>query len=178
MSAFYTGKGDEGISHVGRKKIKKTCVEIVAVGDLDELNCLTGLAKHHVGDKKIRKIFETIQQDLFIIQAHVAACMFEAAYKPPIFSKTKTKYLEEVIDTLEKKIPPLKKFVIPGSTVSSAWCDYVRTLTRRAERSVLRHHDEHPLDQEVLRYMNRLSTLFFVAGRYMARSVKEKHPNY
>ncbi len=177
MSAFYTGRGDGGVSHVGRKKIKKTCLEIVAVGDLDELNCLIGLAKHHLGDKKMKTLFESIQQDLFIISAHVAACMFEKGYKPPAFLGEKVVRLEEVINMLEKKIPPLTKFVIPGSTEESAWCDCARTLTRRAERSILHHNDEHQLDNEVLRYMNRLSTLFFVVGRRLAKKIRKKESN-
>lgn len=180
MSTFYTGKGDGGVSHVGRKQIKKTCLEVVAVGDLDELNSFLGLAKHHLGDKKMMKVFDDIQQDVFIIQAHVAACMFEDAYKPPAFSKEKVARLEEHIADLEKKIPPLKQFVIPGSNEPSAWCDVARTLARRAERGALRHHDEHPLDLEVLRYMNRLSTMLFVVGRFLAKKGKstEAHPRY
>lgn len=123
-SIYYTDKGDDGESRVGRKKYPKTGVEFVALGDLDELNSLLGIMKSHfallaqqgaenmqcvalkkdtsppkrdvslssggeVNREYLCYLIECIQQDLFIIQAHIGAFWFEKEYKPPGFSRKK-----------------------------------------------------------------------------------------
>ena len=183
MSIYYTGKGDDGKSHVGKKQYPKTDPEFSALGDLDELNSLLGIIKNLVrGD--ISEILEQIQQDLFIIQAHVGAFWFEKQYQPPGFSHEKVRALEARIAQFENNLlaggPPLKKFVVPGANEFSAWFDYARAVSRRAERSILTHHAKHPLNPAILSYCNRLSGLLFVIARAAApqSDIPESNPLY
>ena len=171
---------------MGKKKYPKTGVEFIALGDLDELNSLLGIIKGEkrdtcfFHDSKIFETLEFVQQDLFIIQAHVGAFWFENKYKPPDFSHEKVRIIEEHIARLETTLPPCKQFVVAGQNELSAWLDYARAVARRAERSVLAHHAKRSLDPAVLSYLNRLSSLLFVLARAAAlRSDKhESHPRY
>ena len=185
MGLFYTGKGDGGESAVGNKKIDKTSLEIEAVGDLDELNSLVGLIKAENLNEELRNILNTVQENLFIVQANVAEFMFhdengKPKYPAPKFSEEKVKEMENLIDAYEKEVNPDKKFIISGSNKISAWLDYARAVSRRSERRVLSFHRLHPLSPEILAYMNRLSSLFFAMARVEAkrRGGGESHPTY
>lgn len=178
MSNFYTGTGDDGISRVGRKKIKKNRIECSALGDLDELVSLLGVIKNQKNNRDFYSLLEAIQEDIFIIQAHVGACWFEKEYRPPAFLPHKTKKLEQHIKRFESILPPLRKFVIPGANEASAWFDVARAVARRAERSVLAHNEAYSLNPSIIVYLNRLSSLLFVMGRVAAQSNKEINPHY
>lgn len=181
MSNYYTGNGDWGASTVGLKKISKTSVVMTALGDLDELNSLLGVIKcqHKKFNKnKFNKIINDIQENIFIVQAHVAAEMFGKLYKPPKFSKGNVAELENLIYIFEKQLKPVKKFIVPGSNESSAWLDYSRAVARRAERSVLIYSKKRKISPEIIFYLNRLSSLLFVIARVSAKRQKEQNPRY
>lgn len=179
MPIFYTGKGDKGKSVVGKKKIDKTSIEIEALGDLDELNSLLGVIKQNVQSLVFNKIISNVQENLFIIQANVAGVWYPK-FKIPEFKYSKIKELEKIIDNFEHKVKPALKFVVPGATETSAWLDYGRVVARRAERSIIRHSKRHFVDQTILSYMNRLSSLFFAMARMSVKlsNKKERHPIY
>jgi len=195
MGFFYTGKGDSGKSAVGKKKIAKTRPVMEALGDLDELNSLIGLVRSRTGSDKTRKILREAQESLFIIQASIAIAEFGGSprsnksgrgssaggkYPAPELEKSKVKELEKTIDAIEKKIKPERGFIISGESESSAWLDYARAVTRRAERSVLKYHKTKKLNANILAYINRLSSLFFALARSEAKKSgkKEQHPKY
>ena len=180
MSIFYTGKGDKGVSHVGKIKVKKTRPEVEALGYLDELNSLAGLVKSQKISLEFKKILQSIQENLFIIQANIAYIMLNEKRQPPIFNSGKTKKAEILLDKYEKILKPAKKFVISGATPLSAWLDYIRAYSRRAERSVLRIPTVNKLNPEILRYLNRLSSLLFAMARMATKKAgkKETYPSY
>ena len=76
MALFYTGKGDKGVSRVGKKNYPKDSPILEALGDLDELNSFLGLVRSTVKDKKLMAGLQTVQQHLFIVQAQIAVLMF------------------------------------------------------------------------------------------------------
>ena len=181
MSLFYTGKGDKGSSVVGKKKIKKTNPFVEALGELDELNSMTGILKADNIRPELRKVLHQIQENLFIIQANLAYAMLREKRRPPTFSAHKTSEAEKIIDAIEKKLRPAKGFVISGSTRVSAWLDMLRARSRRVERSVLKiNNSKLKIQGSILPYLNRLSSLFFALARDEAfrAGKKEQHPNY
>lgn len=180
MSIFYTGKGDKGKSHVGKQKIEKTCIEIEALGALDELNSLLGLIKSQDVSKETKAYLRNAQEKLFIIQAQVASKVFTSKFSPLKLGEKAVKEMEKIIGVLEKKIQPARKFIIPGATLSSAWLDYARAVARRTERSVLLFNKKRKIPEEVLSYINRLSSLLFALARFESKKkrVREKHPTY
>ena len=158
------GSGDRGRSRLGKKFISKTSTEIEALGSLDELNSLLGLIRAQKIPKEFRNILLAVQKDLFIIQASIANILF--CDKATVFKKEKIIEIENLIDSLSKKIGELNKFIIPGENRSSAWLDYARAVTRRTERRVLL---VKKADKNSIAYLNRLSSLLFVMARFCVR---------
>jgi ATP:cob(I)alamin adenosyltransferase len=75
--------------------------------------------------------------------------------------------LEAAIDRLTAVAPLPDYFVVPGGCVVSAALDMARAVVRRSERAAVAMQREGLLpDAVVLRYLNRLSDLLFVAARY------------
>ena len=68
---------------------------------------------------------------------------------------------------LEAEVPMPTGFVLPGTTPASGALDLARTVVRRAERRCVTLVREGQLSNpEVRRYLNRMSLLLFVLGRY------------
>jgi len=188
MGVFYTRKGDKGKSYVGKKSVNKTCIEIEALGQLDELNSMLGILKSHKITKELKSTLHQIQESLFIIQSHVANIMLDGKFKVPEFSakggsasggkNLKVAEIEKIIDKVEKSLPPLKKFVIPGTDQTSAWLDLMRSKSRNVERIVLKIKKVGRLSPDIKAYLNRLSSLFFALARWETRNRKEKNPTY
>ncbi len=186
MGLYFTRKGDGGESIVGQKKIDKTSPEIQAVGELDELNSLVGLIRTKKDlSEEFKKLLSEIQENLFIIQANCAEFMFhdengKPKYPAPEFKAVKVWDIEKIIEAYEKEVDPAKKFVIAGSNKVSAWLDYARAVSRRAERAVLGFNKLHPLAPEILSYMNRLSSLLYAMARVNSKreDIKESNPTY
>lgn len=182
MPLFYTRKGDDGRSRIGKKKIYKLNPFVVALGELDKLNSFIGIIKSHKVSPSLKKQLHQIQEDLFIIQANVSYAMLKEKRTPPLFSPKKTESIEKIIDNIEKQLKPVRKFVISGTTHTSAWLDYLRALSRSIERAILavarNRKDQRTISSDILSYLNRLSSLFFALARWEARGKKEKHPKY
>ena len=169
---LYTGKGDNGKTGTfgTKEKLSKSSSITEALGSLDEANSYIGICKAlmcekepKIQDLKLADIIERVQNNLFIVQAQVAG----ADKKIP---DGEVKILEEIIGNIEKELPPIKSFLIPGAHELSAHCDFARTLVRRAERRVVSVSEEHPakIDPYTLSYLNRLSSLFYAFARFTA----------
>lgn len=178
MSIYFTGKGDKGKSEIGKKKISKDSLILETLGELDELNSLIGLAKNYLPKKIFKKLTE-IQNDLFIIQAHLAWFLYPQFQKPDLKEK-RIKNLEEEIRNIEKKIKIQKGFIIYGSEKNSAWFDYFRAVARRVERRAVTFSRKYKLSSEISSYLNRLSSYFYALARFSCynKKVKEIAPWY
>jgi len=183
MSIFYTGQGDTGESNLGGdKKVDKSCIEIETLNVLDELNSLIGLVKTQALPDFIKEMLDSIQEDLFIIQAHIGSLMFETKSSSPNFLPDKVNKLEEWSDYFEKKVQPARGFVIPGATGPSAWLHWLRAVSRRTELSIvhLNKTTNGKLSPAILAYHNRLSSVFYAMARYLVKEAgkEEKNPLY
>ncbi|TSC59900.1 MAG: cobalamin adenosyltransferase [Parcubacteria group bacterium LiPW_15] len=181
MGLFYTGKGDKGVSEVwDGKKLDKTSVELVALGDLDELNSLLGLVRSRTPDKNNKKVLLSVQDELFTIQANIYLLAIGRLEKAPELGEEKVRMVERIIDALEEFVGPERGFVISGEDPEEAWLDFARAVARRAERSAIELNKKMALPENVLAYLNRLSSLLFAMGRASAkkRGKKEKGPSY
>src|SRR3989338_8139825 len=176
MALFYTGKGDRGKSSVGGKKYPKDSPIVEALGDLDELNSFIGVVKTQVHRVGLSKNLEQIQENLFIIQARIAWLMYPKFPSPQI-TQDKIKTMEKEIDSIEKRIKPERGFIVSGSDSVASWLDMLRAISRRAERRIVKLHKTKPLPQEILAYLNRLSSYLYALARLeVAQSKKkEKH---
>ena len=179
---LYTGKGDNGTTKLFscNQSMSKSSVIAEALGCLDELNSWLGVVKvfcqkneWQVLEKPIEKLLEQIQQDLFIIQAEVAGADKHLA-------TTKITFLENLINTIEPQLPPIKSFIIAGGSELSANFDFTRSLVRRTERRVVLVSEENlvKISPETLSYLNRLSSLFYTLARFANKDIVEATPQY
>jgi len=174
-SALYTRTGDSGTSMLfnGERRSKSDRV-FKALGDQDELNASIGLATEYskISNNGLDDKLIEIQCRLFDLGAAVATPVQTSSASK--ISRTKfdahnTKILEGWIDALDAQLPPLKNFVIPSGGLCSVHLQHSRTVCRRAERSVVALVRDGQADEEVGRYLNRLSDFLFVAARYAAK---------
>jgi len=182
---LFTGKGDDGNTNLFGccgQRISKSSTVAEALGAVDEINSFLGVTKI-AADKKTAQILNQVQQDLFIIQAELAGA------KKKIVPK-KVTALEKIIAEIEKKLPPIKTFLISGGTALSVQLDYGRAVARRAERRVVQVNQGLALKTNsqgkalasttILAYLNRLSSLLYALARLENHKsgIKEESPRY
>ena len=170
---IYTRKGDDGTTGLwygGR--VPKNDPRTSAYGDVDE-----AIAQIAVARAGARPTHTVVHDDLLEMQRCLFIGCAQLATLPEHQHKLEsgvTLMTDEMVTQLELRIdwykeqvnlPP--KFIIPGGTTLSAQLDVARTVTRRAERSVvaLKTDGELP-DDTVLRFINRASDLLFVMARF------------
>jgi len=178
MALFYTGKGDKGSSLVGKKKYPKDSPILETLGDLDELNSLLGIIRSTAKKALNQKLF-WVQENLFIVQAQVAWLMFKK-FESPQMTKDKIRKMEQEIEEIEKKIQPERGFIISGEHEQASWLDYARAVSRRVERSTVKLNKKHKLPEEIVTYLNRLSSYLYALARLeiSESNMREKKPRY
>ncbi|MCL4403865.1 cob(I)yrinic acid a,c-diamide adenosyltransferase [Patescibacteria group bacterium] len=178
-TVFYTGRGDGGESLFGNKKLPKSDPLFDLLGNLDELNALIGVCLTDPSGSDA--VLKRIQEIIFIAAAEAAAAGFGYEIKPVNkMSAAHTEFLEKEIQTLDEKLPALKNFVLPGGTRLAAELNLARAVCRRTERSAVLYNSKKPLSPELLKFLNRLSSLLFALAREANRAAgrTEEHPNY
>jgi cob(I)alamin adenosyltransferase len=176
ITKVYTRAGDRGTSRlVGGEERRKDDPRIEAYGTVDELNAVLGVVRAFTErdapaiHAALDEILGEIQDDLFNVGTDLAtpaAARWEGMYAMGDADVTR---LEGWIDRFNDALPPLKEFVLPGGGPAGALLHQARTVCRRAERRGLAVADEQPdLLDGPLRYLNRLSDLFFVLARWAA----------
>ncbi len=169
QTILYTGKGDTGYtSLLGKEEVPKHDLRPEAYGTVDEASTFMGLARaYHSASEHTKAVILEAQRDLWILMGELAAAPGSGIKLPRTITADRVAWLEAETDKLGAETPPLRQFVIPGDTMTSAWLEVARTVIRRAERRVARLMLEENLEnKEVLRYLNRLSSLLFALGRY------------
>lgn len=163
---IYTKTGDKGkTSLLGGERVSKTDARIWAYGTVDEANSHLGFAKSLIKDENTKKIIHEVQKDLFEVSAELAS-LGTKAYKKRI-NEGYTKKLENAIDEINKKVPPLTSFVVPGETTVSGALDIARVVIRKAERYTYELVDQYEVNEDLLSYLNRLSDYVFMVGRFV-----------
>lgn len=183
MVRIYTRTGDDGTTGlIGGKRVSKDHLRIEAYGSVDELNALLGVVQSYSLPKRVERILQRIQDDLFTIGADLAvpAGVDRNDYKVPGVADADITALESEIDACEQRLEPLRKFILPGGTTAAALLHLARTVARRAERHCVSLTRAENVDPQILRYLNRLSDLCFVLARFVNRQSgqPESHPTF
>jgi len=171
MPKFYTATGDDGYTGLLKEgRVPKFDPILEAVGALDEANAALGLARSVcVGDQS-GEILLAVQRDLYHLMSEVSASPDHASRFYHIDSD-RVAWLEAIIDKLNTQVKIPGEFIVPGDSNSGAVLDLARTIIRRAERRlVLLAHQHIVENRELLRYLNRLSSLCFVLELYENQS--------
>ena len=185
ITKVYTRTGDKGeTALVGGKRVAKDSPRIDAYGTIDELNSIVGLARVFneesldAGDahRFLDEVLCQIQDELFDLGSELAtpAEFFqEGMYR---VGDAEIKKLEQLIDRCQQDLEPLKSFILPGGGRIGAYLHQCRTVCRRAEREILRLSRTEDVNASAIKYVNRLSDLFFVLSRWIAKQTGE--PEY
>jgi cob(I)alamin adenosyltransferase len=171
LNRIYTRTGDDGTTALGTgERRKKYDLRIAAYGTVDELNAAIGLARLHAAQAPaIDAVLARVQNDLFDLGADL--CSPDKGKGPQGARLTVTDLqvgrLEQEIDAFNANLAPLRSFILPGGTPGAAYLHLARTVCRRAERLVVELADKsgESVSPAVVKYLNRLSDLLFVASR-------------
>ncbi|MDO8521709.1 MAG: cob(I)yrinic acid a,c-diamide adenosyltransferase [bacterium] len=196
--AFFTGKGDQGTTKLfdsGRaskdgarhdsaesgQRVSKSSPVFETLGMLDELNSLVGWCRVvaprelKAGGRIVSDILLDVQDHLFTLQAEVAGAQ-------KTISQKSVDGMNLLINEIEKSLPEVKTFLLPGGTEFSARLDIARAVSRRAERRLITLHEsgERVISEGSRTYANRLSSLFYALVRLENHraGISERPPQY
>lgn len=178
LSKIYTRTGDDGSTALGdMSRTDKNDPRLVGYADTEEANAALGLALAlgEVPDD-VRTLLTRVQNELFDLGADLSTPVVENPEFPPL--RVLPEYvtgLEEACDAYNADLPKLRSFILPGGSPTVALMHSARTIVRRAERSVWAALAEHgdSVNPVTATYLNRLSDLLFILGRYVAGSGDE-----
>lgn len=192
---IYTRTGDTGSTSLfGGKRVLK-CEELVDVyGSIDELNSWVGLIASDLDVPDVKQFLEAIQSDLFTIGSTLAGWPARnatpasnaehssagwqsvAGGKGDHFAalESRIKEMEARIDLMEKELPPLRNFILPGGSALGAHIHITRAICRRVERQTVALLQKQPIDPVIIKYLNRLSDLFFMLARFINSKAGKK----
>ena len=163
----YTAKGDDGYTGLlGGERVPKYDPRPEAYGTLDEATSVMGLARAKVKSERLRSLLLESQRHLYCIMGELAATP-ETVDQFRCLGAEHVAWLESQTDALAAEIQLPGEFILPGDSESGATLDVARTVVRRAERLVVKlMHDGLATNPQIVRYLNRLSSLLFVMARY------------
>ncbi|MEZ5056807.1 MAG: cob(I)yrinic acid a,c-diamide adenosyltransferase [Saprospiraceae bacterium] len=165
---IYTKTGDKGeTSLFGGKRLPKYHVRIESYGTVDELNSHIGLVRDSIQDKSTRVLLKEIQDRLFTIGSNLASDPAKNM-KIPDLTNADIEMLEKQMDLMEKDLPVLKNFILPGGHPTVSFCHIARCVCRRAERMVVALSEEEQVEPIIMTYLNRLSDYLFMLSRKIA----------
>lgn len=172
LNKIYTRTGDDGTTGLGdgQRRVKFDA-RVAAYGDVDETNCLIGLARLTTrvpGDADLTRIdvtLERAQNDLFDLGADLCVPPRTDEGRSLRVTPRQVEALEQAIDDLNADLTPLTSFVLPGGSPAAAALHQARAVCRRAERSIVALAEGESVGAPVIAYINRLSDYLFVAAR-------------
>ncbi|HEX8835154.1 MAG TPA: cob(I)yrinic acid a,c-diamide adenosyltransferase [Abditibacteriaceae bacterium] len=147
-------------------RVSKADLRVEAYGTIDELNSFLGLARAFCDDSGINAILENLQREMFVLGAEMATPEDSLPKLKIRVTPEMTRELEKHVAEIEAMPNVLGDWALPGATQAGAALDVARSVARRAERHAVRQHNGGELpNEEVLRYLNRLSDLLWLLGR-------------
>ena len=178
----FNKKGDKGeTSLLYGTRVAKCDDRCENYGTIDEAVSMLGLAKNFC-QPEVKDILSGLQRDLFVIGAEIATPeehYSQMVARGKVVTPEMVYRLENLIDDFEEQIDMPREFIIPGACVSSASLDVARTIVRRAERRAIAFKQtENFVNEEILKYLNRLADLIFTLARFEEKSIHGDNPGY
>jgi cob(I)alamin adenosyltransferase len=165
LSKIYTRTGDDGTTGLGDgTRINKDHVRMDLIGTIDEINSLLGLLCAEISaEDRVHELILTCQHRLFDLGGELSIPGHT------LISSEHVTYLESWIDSLNKELPALENFILPGGSRPAAICHLIRSVSRRAERLMVSLSKIQDINPAAMPFINRFSDLFFVVARTFAR---------
>ncbi|PKO06600.1 MAG: ATP:cob(I)alamin adenosyltransferase [Chloroflexi bacterium HGW-Chloroflexi-3] len=164
---FYTKTGDDGTTGLlGKDRVKKYDLRMETIGSLDETSAALGLCRSFVCSIEIQEIVLKVQKQLYLVMGEVASEK-DVAEKFRVINQESVTWIENTIENISQKTTIPSEFIVPGDTKGGAFLALSRTIVRRAERRLAELLDLGIIEnQELLRFLNRLSSLLFILELY------------
>ncbi len=166
----YTKTGDKGSTGlIGGTRVPKSHIRIEAYGTIDELSSHLGLIKDTIAIEEIKDQIGEIQDRLFTIGAILATDYSKNIRQeiPDLYIED-VSFLENAIDAMDKTLPEMKFFVLPGGHQVASYAHIARCVCRRSERLCVQMQlEEVEVPAIALQYLNRLSDYLFVVARFI-----------
>jgi len=160
LSKIYTRTGDDGSTGLGDStRVHKDNLRVETYGTVDELNSAIGIVAACDPPGDLGELIAEIQQELFDLGGEL--CIPDTT----TLTAADVARLETALDRLNADLPALKDFVLPGGNGAAAACHLARAVCRRAERRIVSLAKETRINDQSVRYLNRLSDLLFVLAR-------------
>lgn len=162
MNKLYTRTGDDGYTSIlGEGRVPKYHPRPEATGVIDEATAAIGVARAICQAEITGPLLVAVQRDLFNMMAEISSTPENAA-KFRVIDSGRVAWLEEQTDLVGSYVELPEGFIVPGDTQPGAALSLARTIIRRAERHTAKLlHDNEIENVELLRYLNRLSSLCF-----------------
>lgn len=166
-SLVYTKTGDKGTTAlVGGTRVPKSHIRLDAYGTIDELNSFVGFLACEIKDEHDLKILSFIQHKLFTVGSYLATETEAISPKAAsIIIEDNITLLEKEMDRMDSELPPLRQFILPGGSEASSRAHICRSVARRAERCMYKVKNEYPVEDNIMKFVNRLSDYFFLLAR-------------
>lgn len=165
---IYTKGGDKGMTSIhGGERVPKDDIRIEVNGCLDEFNSIIGVIRSFMqeADSRHDLLFQ-IQKEMMILMSLVATPHAIREKNPNEFDVSLVEVCEKEIDRIVALMPENDYFILPGGNLISAHLQWGRTVARKCERKLWTLHRIDPIPEAILKFLNRLSDLLFVMGRY------------
>ncbi|MEA3443800.1 MAG: cob(I)yrinic acid a,c-diamide adenosyltransferase [Bacteroidota bacterium] len=170
---IYTKTGDTGTtSLIGGTRVSKSHERIEAYGTIDELMAWTALVRDQISDEKIKDSLFEILDRLMTASSLLASDSPESNIKLPKLIPVDIQYLENEIDRMEKGLPKLRSFTLPGGHILVSQCHIARTVCRRSERITILLSEKFVVNVIIPQYLNRLSDYFFMLSRRLSSDLQ------
>lgn len=164
LSKIVTKTGDKGKTSLGTgEKVSKDDLRILVLGEVDELNSFLGWARVVASGHPQDETLKMIQNHLFDLGGHLTMLGTDTA----LFSSDNASLIDNEITRLNKELPPLKEFILPGGNELSARIHIVRAICRRVETSLVSLAKTEQDIDKIIPYINRLSDYLFVLARFV-----------
>jgi len=145
----------------GGRRVTKDCLRVELCGEIDEANSALGIARATAKNKTVSKIIYKIQKELFTVGAECATPLEDLYKLPRRITEEDISSLKRLYDEIKGSVAPVRGFVTPGDSFSSANMHLARTIVRRAERVAVKLRREGQISREIVVYLNILSDLIF-----------------
>ncbi|QXP74118.1 cob(I)yrinic acid a,c-diamide adenosyltransferase [Tenacibaculum sp. HL-MS23] len=176
---IYTKTGDKGTTALfGGTRVPKHHLRIESYGTVDELNSYIGLIRDKNTDDLLRNSLSKIQSELFTLGAMLATPPEKETLKNGKerlnihkITAASIQFLEDQMDFMNKSLPQMTHFILPGGHETVSFCHIARCVCRRAERLSVALNEEEEINSAVLMYLNRLSDYLFVLARKLSQDL-------
>ena len=176
---IYTKTGDSGTTSLyGGTRVKKYNLRIESYGTVDELNSYIGLIKdQNISDTNKNSLLK-IQNELFTLGSMLATPPEKETLKNgkerlniPKIDESAVLFLENEIDRMDATLPQMTHFILPGGHQAVSFCHVARCVCRRAERLSVALNDQETINNDIIKYLNRLSDYLFTLARKLSNDL-------